>query len=432
MSATPFAKPLHAGLLAGAAIALLLVMASASSSIKQPNLYLGEVRDEIDLLPPPPIHALEPARGVYAREIRIQRGDTVAGLFASADIRDNEALEFMRQNREASQVFRQLVPGKTISLEVNQSGGLHSFLFPLNGSKDAALAISRSSAGLATNILTIQTGKHVVLQSATINYSLFGAADDAGIPDAVTSQIVDIFGGDIDFHRDLRKGDRFSVIYETTSHLGRAIRAQRVLAAEFINGGKAYRAFWYQVKNGNGGYYTLEGDSVKKAFLRSPLEFSRISSGFSSARYHPVLQEIRAHRGIDYAAAIGTRVKATGDGVVEFVGNQGGYGKVIMIRHPADKVTLYGHLSGFAPNLRKGGRVSQGEVIGYVGASGLASGPHLHYEFRIAGVHRNPLSVLLPPAEPLPQAEIPAFNAQAVKYLAQIAETRHTQMVMLD
>lgn len=431
MPTTPFAKQLQVSLL-GTAIALLMVVTAASSSINQPVLYSGEIRDEIEVLLPPSINALAPPHEIYAREIRIQRGDTVAGLLTSADINDMEALKFLRQNREASHVFRQLVPGKTIRLEVNATGELHSFQFPLNGGKDTVLAIARSGAELATEILPMRTEKYVALKSAVINYSLFGAADDAGIPDDVTSQLADIFGGDIDFHRDLRKGDSFSVIYETTSHLGRAIRSQHVLAAEFINAGRAYRAFWYQTKDRPGGYYTLEGNSVRKAFLRSPLEFSRISSGFSGARYHPVLKETRAHRGIDYAAAIGTRVKATGDGVVEFVGNQGGYGKVIMIHHPADKTTVYGHLSGFSPTLKKGGRVTQGEVIGYVGASGLASGPHLHYEFRIAGVHRNPLSVVLPPAEPLSKAEIPAFHSQSLQHLDQIAGIRHTQMVMLD
>jgi murein DD-endopeptidase MepM/ murein hydrolase activator NlpD len=265
-----------------------------------------------------------------------------------------------------------------------------------------------------------------------IRHSLFGAADDAGIPDSVAVQLVDIFGGDIDFHRDLRKGDKFSVIYETVSHLGRPIRAQRVLAAEFVNGEKTYQAFWYQGNGLSGGYYTAEGRSIKKAFLRSPLEFSRITSGFSSTRYHPVFQETRAHRGIDYGAPTGTRVKATGDGFIDFAGNQGGYGKLITIRHPGDKLTVYGHLSGFASGIKRGAHVAQGDVIGFVGATGVATGPHLHYEFRIAGVHRNPLSIALPTATALPSAHLPAFYSRVQDLLPQVDAIRDAQLVMLD
>lgn len=425
-------RPLPASLAAGAAAFLLFVMAGASGTVQQAPAYSGEIKDEIELLGKPAVQSLAPPIDVSVREIRIQRGDTVAGLLSSADIRDAEFLDFLHRNREAEQIFRQLVPGRTITLNVSATGELRALTFPLNVGKDKALSISRSQNGLAAEIKALQTESSVTMQTAVISHSLFGAADDAGIPDAVTNQLADIFGGDIDFHRDLRKGDRFSVVYETSSHLGRPIRTQRILAAEFINSGRIFRAFWYEDKEGTGGYYTQDGNSVRKAFLRSPLEFSRISSGFSTARYHPVLQEIRAHRGIDYAAAVGTRVRATGDGVIELAGSQGGYGKVVMIRHAGDKTTVYGHLSGFAPNIRKGTRVAQGDVIGYVGATGLATGPHLHYEFRIAGVHRNPLSVILPSVAPLAQAVISEFHAHAEQQLTRIAEIRNAQMLMLD
>lgn len=426
------ARHLPASLAAGAAVFLLFVMAGASGTVQQAPAYSGEIRDEIELLGKPAVQGLAPPIDVSVREIRIQRGDTVAGLLSSADIRDAAFLDFLHRSREAEQIFRQLVPGRTITLNVSATGELRALTFPLNGGKDKVLSISRSQNGLTAEINALQTESIVTMQTAVISHSLFGAADDAGIPDAVTNQLADIFGGDIDFHRDLRKGDRFSVVYETSSHLGRPIRTQRILAAEFINSGRTFRAFWYEDKEGEGGYYTQDGNSVRKAFLRSPLEFSRISSGFSTARYHPVLQEIRAHRGIDYAAAVGTRVRATGDGVIELAGSQGGYGKVVMIRHAGDKTTVYGHLSGFAPSIRKGTRVAQGDVIGYVGATGLATGPHLHYEFRIAGIHRNPLSVTLPPAAPLAQTAIPSFRAHAEQQLARIAEIRHSQTIMLD
>lgn len=425
-------RSLPASLAVGAAVFMLFVVAGASGTVRQVPAYAGEMRDEVELLGSPTTQGLTSSLDVNVREIRIQRGDTVAGLLSGADIRDAELLDFLRRNRETEQLFRQLVPGRTITLSISASGELRALVFPLNGGKDKALSISRSLEGLTAEIKSLQTEPGVTLQTATINHSLYGAADDAGIPDAITNQLADIFGGDIDFHRDLRKGDRFSVIYETASHLGRPIRIHRILAAEFINDGKTLRAFWYEDKDRVGGYYTQNGNSVRKAFLRSPLEFSRISSGFSAARYHPVLQEIRAHRGIDYAAAAGTRVRATGDGVIELAGNQGGYGKVVMIRHAGDKTTVYGHLSGFAPNIRKGARVAQGDVIGFVGSTGLATGPHLHYEFRVAGAHRNPLSVILPSAAPLAQAVIPEFHAHAEQQLTRIAEIRNAQMLMLD
>jgi murein DD-endopeptidase MepM/ murein hydrolase activator NlpD len=196
------------------------------------------------------------------------------------------------------------------------------------------------------------------------------------------------------------------------------VKSGRVLAAEFINQGKTYQAVYFQNADGQGGYYTFDGKNIRKAFLRSPIEFSRISSGFSNARFHPVLKQWRAHKGIDYAAGTGTRVRATSDGVVETAGVQGGYGNLVVLRHQSKYTTWYGHLSGFAKGIRRGGRVSQGDVIGYVGATGLATGPHLHYEFRINDVHQNPLQVVMPSAPPITTVQKPEFEA-ATQPLAQ-------------
>jgi murein DD-endopeptidase MepM/ murein hydrolase activator NlpD len=270
------------------------------------------------------------------------------------------------------------------------------------------------------------------MKSAEIRSSLFGATDAAGIPDGVATQLADIFGGDIDFHRDLRKGDRFSVAYESITHLGRMVRTGRILAAEFVNDGNTYRAVWFDGGDGRGGYYTADGKSIRKSFLRSPLEFSRITSGFSSARYHPVLKEVRAHRGIDYGAPTGTRVKATGDGTVEFAGRQGGYGNVVILRHQGHYETVYGHLSGFASGLRKGSRIGQGDVIGYVGATGVATGPHLHYEFRVDGAHRNPLTVALPAALPLAANQLAQFRDQTQAVLGRLEAIRGVNLALLD
>ena len=229
----------------------------------------------------------------------------------------------------------------------------------------------------------------------------------------------------------MRKGDRFSVVYETLTHQGKPVRTGRILAAEFVNNGNTYRAFWYG-SDSSGGYYTADGKNIRKAFLRSPLEFSRITSGFTTARFHPVLQTWRAHKGIDFGAPTGTKIRATADGVVEFAGRQNGYGNVVILRHQNAYTTLYGHMSGFASGLRKGQRVSQSEVIGYVGATGLASGPHLHYEFRINGIHQNPMTIAMPSAPPLTTAQLPDFKTKTQAYLGQIEMTRGGNLALLN
>jgi murein DD-endopeptidase MepM/ murein hydrolase activator NlpD len=295
--------------------------------------------------------------------------------------------------------------------------------------------VERKGDGFSASEQALPLETQVVMKSAEIRYSLFGASDAAGIPDSVATQLADIFGGDIDFHRDLRKGDRFAVIYESINYLGRPVRSGRILAAEFVNNGKSYRAAWFADPAGgenSSGYYTADGKNIRKAFLRSPLEFSRITSGFSSARFHPVLQKWRAHKGTDYGAPVGTRVKATGNGVVEYVGVQGGYGKVVVLRHQSRFTTLYGHLSGFAPGLRKGSRVSQGDVIGFVGATGLASGPHLHYEFRVNDVHQNPLAMALPSAPPLLPQQLGQFRARTEVHLARLELIRGFNLAQSD
>jgi len=248
----------------------------------------------------------------------------------------------------------------------------------------------------------------------------------------VTVQLADIFASEVDFHRDLRPGDRFSVVYESLYSNGEFVRAGRIVAAEFTNDGRTHRAVYFEDSRGRGGYYTPEGRNVRKSFLRSPLEFSRISSGFARSRLHPVLGVWRAHRGVDYAAPVGARVKATGDGTVQFAGHQGGYGKVVILRHRNGHSTLYGHLSGLAKGVHAGRRVHQGEVIGYVGTTGLATGPHLHYEFRLNGVHQNPLRVVLPPGPPITAESREAFALAAAPLLQRLDLIRDRDLAMVN
>jgi murein DD-endopeptidase MepM/ murein hydrolase activator NlpD len=375
---------------------------------------------------------VELGEGSFAKEERIQRGDTVAALLNRLGVTESKALELLRSSNEAAPIFRQLSPGKNITAHVGAKGELQSLTFPLNGTSDKALLVERSDQSFRISEQPLQLDTQVVLKTAEIRHSLFGATDAAGIPDAVATGLADIFGGDIDFHRDLRKGDRFSVIFESLLYQGKLVRTGRILAAEFVNNGRTFSAAWFEAAPGQGGYYTFDGKNVRKAFLRSPLEFSRVTSGFSAARFHPVLQKLRAHKGTDYGAPVGTRVKATGDGTVEFVGTQGGYGKVIVLRHQGRYTTLYAHLSGFSTGLKKGTRVSQGDVIGYVGATGLASGPHLHYEFRINDVHQNPLSVALPTAPPLAPEELARFREALQPQLARIELIRGVNLALLD
>ena len=366
--------------------------------------------------------------GGYWREERIQRGDTLAELLARLGADDNAALQFLRNTRTTRTLY-QLAPGRTVRANIAGDGRLLTLRYQTGGK---VLNVERQGDGFSVSEVPVELERRVLMKSGEIRSSLFAATDAAGLSDAVAIQVADIFSTDIDFHRDLRRGDHFSVVYEMFYDRGEPVRSGRVLAAEFINVGKLYRAVYFQYSEEHGGYYTPDGRNIRKAFLRSPLEFSRISSGFSN-RFHPILKQWRAHKGIDYAAPTGTRVKATGDGVIEHAGrHSGGYGNLVVLRHQSKYTTWYGHLSSFAKGIRKGARVAQGEIVGYVGATGLATGPHLHYEFRINDVHQNPLRVVLPAAPPISPDLKPAFDAAAAPLSQQLMLLRNTQLSRLD
>ncbi len=365
----------------------------------------------------------------YWREERIQRGDSLATLLSRLGAEDPEAVEFLRNARSA-RTLHQLIPGRTVRALATAEGKLLALRYQTGGK---VLNVQRRDGGLQWTEETAEFERRVLMKSGEIRSSLFAATDAAGLSDAVAIQIADIFSTDIDFHRDLRRGDRFTVVYEMLYDQGDPVRSGRLLAAEFVNQGRSFQAVWFDYAEGQGGYYTPEGKNIRKAFLRSPLEFSRITSGFTNARFHPILQQWRAHKGIDYGAPTGTRVKATGDGVVEFAGrHQGGYGNLVVLRHQSKYTTWYGHLSGFAKGVHKGARVAQGDVIGYVGATGLATGPHLHYEFRINDVHQNPLRVVLPSAPPIDAGQKAAFDAATAPLAQRLQLLRGTNLARLD
>ena len=341
----------------------------------------------------------------FIREERLQSGETLGGLLDRLGVGEEDAARLLQLKE-----FRKLRPGATVTGQINASGELARLDYL--GARDSLNVIVRDGESFRWLEERAPLQTRLVMKSGVIRSSLFAATDAAAIPDSIAMQIADIFGGDIDFHRGLRKGDLFSVVYEQQTLQGRPVRVGRVLAADFRNQGKTYRAVWFSGADGKGGYYAADGKNLRKAFLRSPLEYSRISSGFG-IRHHPFLQTWRAHNGVDYAAASGTRVRSVGDGVIDFVGQQGGYGNVIIVRHPANITTVYAHLMGFTRGLRKGVNVAQGDIIGAVGQSGWATGPHLHYEFRTSGQARDPLAVALPAALPIAASEMPAFRGQA-------------------
>lgn len=351
---------------------------------------------------------------LFTRQEAVRSGDTVADLLHRLGVSSANALEQLRAN--TPQIFRALRPGTVVTARVRAQGELVSLDIPLkSATADSGtrldVHVEREGQGFAVSDRQQAVESLVRIQSGEIKTTLFAAADAAEIPEETALQLTDIFGGEIDFSRGLRIGDHFTVIRQAFFHNGRELSGGRVLAAEFDNDGVRHSALWYVAADGQGDYYDRQGHSLRKMFLRSPLEISRVSSGFSRARLHPILQRVRAHRGVDYAAPSGTHVRAAGDGVVEFVGNRGGYGHVIVINHQNGHYqTVYGHLSGYAVGIGKGVRVKQGQLIGYVGMTGLATGPHLHYEFHVDGVYRNPLTVALPTARPLPREEMGRFQ----------------------
>ncbi len=287
-----------------------------------------------------------------------------------------------------------------------------------------SLEIRRGEKGLESVTLTAEIEHRQTTTAGIITDSLFADGRRANLSGRLIMSFADIFGYDIDFAQDLHAGDQFSVVYEQLYKGGKKLRDGDILAAEFVSQGQRYRAVRFTAPDGNTAYYTPSGQSLRKAFIRTPVDFARISSPFNLRRLHPILHTIRAHKGVDYGAGTGTPIKATGDGKLSFYGNKNGYGRVAMINHGAGVETLYAHLSRFRSGLSVGSRVRQGQVIGYVGKSGLATAPHLHYEFRINGIHKNPVTVPLPRANPVSSRHMAAFRAQSSTLMAALEDSR--------
>jgi murein DD-endopeptidase MepM/ murein hydrolase activator NlpD len=348
--------------------------------------------------------------------IRVARGDNLSVIFDRLKISPVVLYQVMTANQDNA-ALKYLLPGQELRFQIKDGK-----LLGLEYDQDllTTLKINYENDSYTSELVKAQLRKTVKEAQATIDSSLFLAGQKVGLSDNLIMQLVAIYGWDIDFVLDIRKGDTFKLIYE--EHFKDDIKVSEgpILAAEFINNKRSFKSVRFQLPDGNHDYFSDTGASMRKAFIRTPLNFSRISSKFSLSRRHPVLNSIRAHKGVDYAAPSGTPVKAAGDGTVTSIGSNGGYGRIMEIKHGGTYSTLYAHLSRFARGLKKGNRVKQGQIIAYVGRSGLATGPHLHYEFRVNGVHRNPLTVQLPKADSIPEELLEEFKDKTAPLLAQL------------
>lgn len=359
-----------------------------------------------------------PHFNLYRSDIS-RSGDSAEALLRRLGVSDAQAAAFLRSDRLVQKNLMGRA-GRNLTAEASDDQRLVKLsvrwvVDDNNNSQFQRLVIAKSADGsFSSHLESAALEPNQTIASGSIKTSLFAATDDAHIPDGVATQLADIFSGEIDFQRSLRKGDHFSVIYETFEADGEVIKTGRVLSAEFVNGGKSYQSIWFQdpsQTNSKGAYYNLEGKSLRHAFLASPVPFSRVTSGFQM-RFHPILQTWKAHLGTDFGAPTGTPVRSVGDGVVDFAGVQNGYGNVVMVKHSGNQMTVYAHLSQIA--VRKGQAIAQGQNLGAVGATGWATGPHLHFEFRVNGVHKDPLTIArASDAIPVSPAARPNFNKLA-------------------
>ncbi|MQA41076.1 M23 family metallopeptidase [Rugamonas aquatica] len=356
----------------------------------------------------------------FVHEEKIRAGDTLAALLTRLGVDDDAAENFIKKDKVAKGVM-QLKTGKRVQAQTDDEGNLQWLRAVVVDGKDIPvknIKITRKGEGFVAEEEAAKLERRVEMHARTISSTLYAATDSsedgAKLPDTIVKQIVEMFSTSIDFRGDLKRGDHFNVVYETFWQDGEFVRAGRILAGEFTNKGTTYQSVWFedpQSKQG-GGYYSFDGKALKKAFLKSPVEFSRISSGFAM-RVHPISGQWKAHKGIDFPAPTGTPIRASGDGVIDFAGTQNGYGNFVMIKHWANYTTAYAHMSRFAPGIKKGSKVSQGDVIGYVGTTGWSTGAHLHYEFRVGGEAKDPSTMNVQAQAPLTAAEMSRFKAYA-------------------
>ncbi len=404
------------------ALAGIVVPGWANAMRQEPPPYTTMA---LELPPLPPgaeadaaiaIQSLGAEAGRDWRTVMVRSGQSLSDIFREQGF-DPRDLQRALDSQDDASALRRIRPGQEFAFANGPAGTLAAMRFERDDATRVVLEFTPTQVHESTEERALE--RRVRVAHGVVTRSLFYAGEEAGLSDTMVLKLANAFGYDIDFAQDLREGDRFSVIYDDVYREGEHLRDGEIIAATFINQGKRYTAVRYTNASGETLFYTEDGRPLRKSFLRTPVEFTRISSVFSTGRKHPILGYMRAHKGVDYAAPTGTPIRAAGDGKIVFRGWKSGYGNFIMIQHNARITTAYGHMSRFA-KVKVGQHVQQGQTIGYVGMTGLATGPHLHYEFRVGGQHRNPLTVTLPPAQPLPAAELARFNATSTPLLARL------------
>lgn len=359
--------------------------------------------------------------------VKVANGDTLSTIFAKVGLSATDLHQVLSSSKEAKQ-FSRLKVGQALEFQLTPDGQLkrlHSKLSDLE-----SISLAKNDKGFAFERERVKPDVRSAYAHGVINSSLFLSAKRAGLSHGLTMELANVFGYDIDFAMDIRDGDEFEMVFEEKVVNDKQVGTGNILSARFTNRGKTYTAVRYTDKQGNTSYYSADGTSMRKAFIRTPVDFARISSRFSNGRRHPILNKIRAHKGVDYAAARGTPIKAAGDGKISLAGRKGGYGNTVVIQHGSRYRTLYAHMQGFAKGIRTGGSVKQGQIIGYIGTTGLSTGPHLHYEFQVNGTHVDPLSQKLPMADPIARNEKPRFMQLSTPLMARMDKEKTTLLAL--
>lgn len=365
----------------------------------------------------------------YKKTLTVNTGDSLSILFVRAGIDTNLLHSILSISKEAKR-FTHLKVGQKFTFEFNNNKTLQKISSQISPLETIYLEKMHGSDSFTFSKGITPTQLVEKYAHGTIKDTLFSTTKYADLPNAIAFDMAKIFGYDIDFSQDLRAGDAFELVYEEKIAGETTIGSGNILSARFTNRGKVYTAVRYTDKKGNSSYYNADGSSLRKAFIRTPVDFARISSRFSNGRKHPILNKIRAHKGVDYAAPHGTPIKATSDGKVILAGPKGGYGNTVVIKHGQSYQTLYAHMNGFAKGIRAGSNVKQGQIIGYIGTTGLSTGPHLHYEFQVNGVHVDPLSQKMPISEPIHASEKQRFAQHSTPLLAKLDQYKNTQLAI--
>ncbi|MFP6680933.1 MAG: peptidoglycan DD-metalloendopeptidase family protein, partial [Gammaproteobacteria bacterium] len=363
-------------------------------------------------------------RAVGWETVVVAPGDSLSLIFGRHGFAKKDLHQILKIGPIAKNL-RRIKPGQEIMVHSDDQGHVLGMIQELDYLRSLHVVLENDN--YVASVVEIKPEIKNASVLAKIKQSLFLDGQAAGLADGTIMELTDIFGWDIDFVLDVRSGDQFSVVYEEIFKDGEKVKNGRILAAEFVNRGKKLRAVHYSHDDGHVGYYSDSGQAMRKAYLRAPVNFTRISSRFNLRRLHPVYNTIRAHRGVDYAAPHGTPIRATAHGTIVHAGNKGGYGRTVVVKHGASYTTLYAHMSRFARGIKNGVKIKQGQTIGYVGKTGLATGPHLHYEFRVGGVHRNPLKIDLPKASPIDSKYISDFRTKAAPLIAQLDELSNSE-----